>query len=298
MKKIIFIAVAMIFFFQDPTLRASSPPKSEPPERKGEVSLPWDEFQRILRLGTGDIQLEIEEFIALLRQTSAKEFPPFVVKGGEVILARKDFKKLLDSMKSPIDKHSLGDYLVTRASYRATVEQDTTLVQADFSIEVLTPQHVKKYIVIPLLRQEIALRDINLNGKPAIVTTQKGHHAVAISEPGSHTVNLSFNVQTDLKRGPQSISFPIPKTPITLLSMEIPIPSIKPEITSAMAIKSKTNQKTTQVEAILSPTQRIQITWSRVIPEDEKGPAKIYTDIYQLMSIEDDALRIWTTKIP
>ena len=133
-----------------------------------------------------------------------------------------------------------------------------------------------------------------MDNKPGLVLNHQGSHALAIKKPGLHKVKISFNIQTDLQRGPQSINFPIPRTPITLLSMSIPFPSVKPEIPSAQAIASKTVEKETQVEAVLTPTNSISASWSRVIPEAEKGPAKVYADLYHLLSIEDDTLRVST----
>ena len=49
------------------------------------------------------------------------------------------------------------------------------------------------------------------------------------------------------------------------------------------------------VEAVLSPTENVHVTWSRVIPEAEKGPPKIYADVWQLLSVDDDALRVSAT---
>jgi hypothetical protein len=295
MKRNAYLIVPLLFCSLFGASLALPSETEEADGKNAEVRLPWDEFEKMLRLGTDDIELELEEFIALLRQTNAKAFPPFIVKGARIALKRADFKRLLDSMKPPVADEALGDYLMTRASYRATVEQDTTLVEAEFNIEVLKTGDDPKYAVIPLLPREVALRDVRLDGMPALVTSLKGHHAVAISESGSHTVRISFNVGTDLKHGPQSISFPVPETPITLLSMEIPIPSIKPEISSARAIKTIEEEEETRVKAILSPTRRIEVTWSRVISEEEKGPAKIYVDLHQLLSIEDDALRVQAT---
>ncbi len=297
MKRFLFISVTLSLIVCLLPVSAICSKVQDKPEadKTGEVSLPWDEFQKILRLGTDEIVLEFSEFSALLRQTKVKKLPSFIVKEGSVVLKRDEFKKLLKSMKAHYETHVLGDYLVTRAVYQANAEEETTLVNAEFSIEILQRQDNKKYVVIPLLRQEVALKNAFLNGTEALVTTKNGQHAVAISEPGTHKVNLSFNVQTDLKRGPQTINFPIPQTPITLLSLKIPIPSIKPEVASARAIRRKSGDKFTEVEAVLSPTHRIQITWSRIIPEKEKGPAKIYADLNQLLSIEDDALRVGTT---
>src|SRR4030065_973238 len=134
-----------------------------------------------------------------------------------------------------------------------------------------------------------------MDGKDALVTEKNGYHAVAVAQEGSHKATVLFTIATDLKRGPQSISFPIPRTPIILLSLEIPLPSIQPEIPSATSIKRIEKGNSTLIEAVLSPTENIQVAWSRIIPEAEKRPPKIYADLWQLLAIEDDAIRVHAT---
>src|SRR4030065_2297456 len=134
-----------------------------------------------------------------------------------------------------------------------------------------------------------------MDGKDALVTEKHGYHAVAVAREGPHKATAIFTIATDLKRGPQSIFFPVPRTPIILLSLEIPLPSIQPEISSAASIKRIEKGNSTLIEAVLSPTENIRVAWSRIIPEAEKGPPKIYADLWQLLSIEDDALRVNAT---
>jgi hypothetical protein len=149
--------------------------------------------------------------------------------------------------------------------------------------------------VVPLLRKEIALKAVTVDGKDALLTEKNGYHAVAVAQEGPHKATALFTIATDLKRGPQSISFPVPRTPIILLSLEIPLPSIQPEIPSATSIKRTEKGNSTLIDAVLSPTENIRVAWSRIIPEAEKGDPKIYADLWQLLSIEDDALRVNAT---
>jgi hypothetical protein len=153
----------------------------------------------------------------------------------------------------------------------------------------------KDFVLVPLLRKEVALKTLTLDGKDALLTEKNGYHSVAVAQEGSHKATALFTLATDLKRGPQSISFPVPRTPILRLTLEIPLPSIQPEISSATSIKRIEREGRTIIEAVLSPTENVHVAWSRIIPEAEKGPPKIYADLWQLLSIEDDALRVHTT---
>jgi len=265
------------------------------PSSTGQISLPWDKFQKLLNLDEERISLDIDEFTAIARQTGARDLPPFAVKEGRVVLKRDDFKKLLESMKPPKADPALEDFLLTSAHYEATVEKEATEVSATFNIEVLPRSGRKDFLLVPLLRKEVALKAVTLDGKDALITEKNDYHAVAVAQEGSHKAIALFTIATDLKRGPQSISFPVPKTPIIRLTLEIPLPSIQPEIPAATSIKRIEKGNSTLIEAVLSPTENVRVAWSRIIPEAEKGPPKIYADIWQLLSIEDDALRVNAT---
>lgn len=263
-------------------------------KKGGEVSLPWDEFKTLLRLDAEEIELTVEEFTSLLRQTKAEQLPSFVVEKGRIVLSREEFKRLLGSMQAPQEGQEVGDYLVSKAAYKATVKEDTTAVEAELSIQIFPPKHELRYVIVPLFPREVALSGASLDGKPALLMEHGGRHALAIREAGLHSARFSFNIATDLKKGPQAVQLPIPETPITLLSLSLPIPSVEAEIQGAKAVASRAAPGGTLVEAVLSPTSLIQVGWSRVIPEEEKGPAKLYADLYHLLSVEDDALRVTT----
>jgi hypothetical protein len=265
------------------------------PSSTGQILLPWDKFQKLLNLDEDKVSLDLEDFAAIVRQTGTRDLPPFAVNEGKVVLKKEDFKKLLKSMEPPKHDPTLGDFLLTSASYKARVEKETTEVSATFNIEVLPRRGRKDFLVVPLLRKDIALKAMTMDGKDALVTEKNGYHAAAIAQEGSHKATAIFTIATDLKRGPQSISFPIPRTPIILLSLEIPLPSIQPEIPSATSIKRTEKGNSTLIEAVLSPTENVRVAWSLIIPEAEKGPPKIYADLWQLLCIEDDALRVNAT---
>jgi hypothetical protein len=265
------------------------------PSSTGQITLPWEKFQKLLNLDEERISLDIDDFLAISRQTGVRDLPPFAVKDGKVVLKRDDFKKLLRSMEPPRVDPTLGDFLLTSASYHAKIEKEATEVTANFNIEVLPRGGRKDFLLVPLLRREVALKTLTLDGKDGLITEKSGYHAMAMVQEGSHKAVALFTIPTDLKSGPQSISFPVPRTPITRLTLEIPLPSIQPEIPSATSIKRVDREGRTIIEAILSPTEHIQVAWSRIIPEAEKGPPKIYADLWQLLSIEDDAIRVSAT---
>ena len=107
--------VLLLFFHH--TLLAEE--KTPGPPSTGQISLPWDKFQKLLNLDEERISLDIDEFAAIVRQTGVRDLPPFAVKEGRVVLKRDDFRKLLKSMEPPKADPALGDFSLTSAYYNA-----------------------------------------------------------------------------------------------------------------------------------------------------------------------------------
>jgi hypothetical protein len=104
----------------------------------------------------------MEDFAAIARQTEARDLPPFAMSEGRIVIKREDFKKLLKSMKSPHADPALGDVLITSGSYEARIEKETTEINATFHIEVLPRRGRKDFLLVPLLRKEVALKRLTL----------------------------------------------------------------------------------------------------------------------------------------
>ncbi len=66
--------------------------KSPGPPSTGQISLPWEKFQKLLNLDEERVSLDIDDFATIARQTGARDLPPFAVKEGKVVLKREHFK--------------------------------------------------------------------------------------------------------------------------------------------------------------------------------------------------------------
>ena len=116
------------------------------------IQLPWSEFKQLLQIDKNQIELTVTEFQKLLRQTRPTQIPNFVVKEGKVVLSRKDFTTLLDSMQAPQPVTQLGEYLITRAFYDAIIKKSTTKIEAEYDIEVFPIKQEKSHVIVPLIQ--------------------------------------------------------------------------------------------------------------------------------------------------
>lgn len=268
-------------------------------ERKGtsSITLDWKEFRSILRLDVDEVKLSWDEFTKLLSQTGFRFKPQYKVEGGDVILTREQFKKLIDEMRPP-RREALTpprDYLIRKASYNGVVGDESTRFTASMDLEIF-PKERKVYLKIPLFREELAIEDIRFDGKPASVITEGGWHYLNTDEVGRHSVKVKFSVKSSLDRGKPGLYFNIPQTPITYVTLDIPKVSIDVNIANAEGLEINESARHTIVKAYLIPAREIRVSWMRKFERVARGPAKIYAELYSLLSIEADAIRV-TTKV-
>ena len=258
---------------------------------QGKLTIPWDEFKKLLDLDEDEIVLTIETFQKLLAQTGVTTTPSYTMKEGSVVLKRSEFKKLVDQMKPYIGPGAKPpfDFLITKAVYRGRMGQKNTDFSGTFTVHVLKQ---KTYLKIPFLPQNIALEDIKVDGKSALVVSENGYHNVVLSKEGEYSVTADFSMKSALDRGPHKLDLPIQQTPITLLELEMPLTDINVEIPQAQQVVTDTRNKNTYISAIISRGNYISVQWRKKLAVTEKIPPKLYCDVYHLISINDDALRI------
>ncbi|NIM98565.1 MAG: hypothetical protein GTO24_10935, partial [candidate division Zixibacteria bacterium] len=66
------------------------------------------------------------------------------------------------------------------------------------------------------------------------------------------------------------------------------------EIPQAHQLATRIGENTTTVSAVISPGRAISVRWRKKVAVTEKIPPKLYSEVYNLISIEDDALKIST----
>ncbi|MFH1283474.1 MAG: hypothetical protein ABII27_07395 [bacterium] len=274
---------------------------AEPPPEKtqaNQVRIGWDEFKKLLKLDTDEIKLSWDEFKQLLTQTGSEVKVEYNIQNGMVVLKRDQFKQLLNNMKPPASTsvQPPSDYLITKAVYTGSMQQKSIKFKAKFNLEIFDKERTT-YPKIRLLNQTAALHEIMLNNKPAPVMNEGGWYVLPINNVGQHVVELVFSVTSDLDKGPDILNLSIPQTAITLFSLDVPLKDVKIEIPQAKHITITTAQGHTKAEAVLTTTSQLQAKLHRTVAVKKiKGPSKIYSEAFNLISIEDDALRV-STKI-
>lgn len=260
-------------------------------ETDSHLTIPWEEFKKLLNLDDNQIILPMETFQKIVAQTGVSGIPPHTVVGGNVILTREQFGKLVDQMKPPLTAEGVPpfDYLITRAVYSGKMGKLSTVFTGFFTVQVLKKD---TYLRIPLLPQNMALEDITIGGKPALVVSENGFHQIILSKAGEYLIELTFSIKTELDKGPHRMDLYIQQTPITLLTLEMPLVDIDVDIPQAQQLQTSHIKNHTLISAVISTGQSISIQWRKKMAVAERIEPKIYSEIYHLLSIDDDVFRL------
>ena len=291
-KNILISFYAIIFLL----IAGALPPTfaQENPDGKGQLTVPWDEFKKLLQLRQDEVVLPLETFEKLLVQTGAITAPQHILKNGDVVLSRAEFKKLVDQMKPPTVTGTQPpfDYLITKATYSGKMKKNNTSFTGTFHVHVM-----KKgvYLKVPILPQNIALEDVRIAGNQALVVRENGYHNVILTKPGENIVIASFSLKSSFEKGPHKLDLMIQQTPITLFNLSIPLKNIDVEIPQAQQVVTSESNGTSNISAIIAPGRSISVRWRKQAAPSEKLPPKLYSELHHLISIEDDVWKINST---
>jgi hypothetical protein len=148
------------------------------------------------------------------------------------------------------------------------------------------------YVRVPLLPQSTALQEVQVDGKQGLVVSADGYHHVVLSESGTYIVNVTFSLKSSLHEGPHKLDLAIQPTPITLFNLELPLHDIEVEIPNANQVATNLKGNATLISAALPPGRAISVRWRKQLPVSDKIPARLYSDVYHLIAIDDDRLTI------
>ncbi len=263
--------------------------------KESKITIDWKEFRSLLRLDVDEIRLSWEEFSKLIEQTGAKYEVEYKIDKGEVVLTREEFKKLVDNMKPPLGDELTppADYILTKATYNGVMGNESTSFTVVLNLEIFE-KHKKNYLKIPLFQESLAISEISLDGNPASVITQGGWQYLSTDKVGRHSVAVKFSIKSSPDKGNTGLKFNIPQTPITYISLDIPRTNLDINIQNAQEVSKLKIKDHTIIRGYLSSTSYISISWKNEDKEIKRGPARIYSEVFNLLSIEADAISVTT----
>jgi hypothetical protein len=266
-------------------------------KEKSQVRISWQQFRELLKLDTDDITLTWDEFKQLVSQTGEDIPVSYTVKNGKIVLPRQQFAELLKKMKPPHTTVSgaPAEYVISKASYSGTLDKKSATIDATFSLEIFESRQ-KKYFRIPIVPQINGLAEVFLDGKPALVLAQNGWYNVTTTETGHHEIKVKYYTAANLEKGPQILNLGVVQTAITLLDLRVPLENVDIAVPGAKELTLSPQNGFTRVRAVIPATGAISVNahrkYTQESPDKKDIPAKVYAESMNLISIEEDALRV------
>lgn len=257
------------------------------------ITLPWGEFRNLLNLDENRISLSWEEFKQLAAQSSSDTKIAFSMDGGNVVLTRDQFRQLLEKMVPPAAAEAKPpqDFMFLSADYAGRLGATSTRFVVRLELEIFPVASGKSFRKIPLFKQEIAVEDIRLDGQPVAMMTENGWQTIVTDRSGRQVIEAVISMSSS-QAAVTGLDISIPATPITHVSLRLPQPGMLVHVTGACSEVSQDQDSGTMASAWCVPGSRLQITWRRKAEEKYRGPAKVYAEVNNLLSVEADAIRL------
>ncbi|MEW6685280.1 MAG: hypothetical protein AB1393_03630 [Candidatus Edwardsbacteria bacterium] len=204
-----------------------------------------------------------------------------------------ELKKLIEAGMKPdtLPAKPPRDFIVSSSSYSGLMTKNALTLNASLSINILT----KDWVTIPLLPSNVAIREALFDGNKTNLTRDYGQYQLIVRGQGWHDLKLSYVVKTASSLRGQRVDFPIARTPISLLTLQMPKTNLVASVEPSSFTETSVRGNITVVTAVLPECDRVSVEWTKPTPEEKRAPAILYADISTLISIGEGILSGSTT---
>jgi hypothetical protein len=160
---------------------------------------------------------------------------------------------------------------VSSALYEGTVEGDLAIVEA--TLEVQAGADGESAVPVGLAGATIG--SATLDGKPAVLVSDKKGRRVVVRGRGAHTLKLTLVSAVQPKDGDRTVVFPSAGAPVSRLSFAVPGEGVRVTVEPNLAT-TRTDEGTgvTRVLAYVGAAPEVRLTW-RPKPVETAGAAAI-----------------------
>ena len=150
------------------------------------------------------------------------------------------------------------------------------------------------YKTVPLVGDDVVLISASVQGKSVPVSSRNGYHVWVTKQTGEVDLKVELLVPQRGPRGSIEYDFLVDRTPVTRLSCFFPVKGLEPRINASVKSVFKSNKGGTQVQATLRPTVRIHLLGLKDLGGQQDRQAKVYAESLNLLSVEEDALEMFS----
>ena len=158
-------------------------------------------------------------------------------------------------------------------------------------IEVTARYAVKSFVdgqlIVELPVGQVAAREAKLDGETAALIANPGCFKVAVSKPGLHVIDFTFNVPARLSGATGSFSLPLLPVPAGKLAFELPGKDLSVRVNGSSTIFRRVTQDDSQsLEFPIDKGGEVAIAWQ---PQQAQGAATavVHVDSVEAITITD-----------
>ena len=160
---------------------------------------------------------------------------------------------------------------VSSALYEGTVEGDLALIEA--TLEVLSASDGESAIPVGLAGATIG--SATLDGKPAVLVSDKKGRRVIVRGRGVHTLKVTLVAAVQPRDGDRTVAFPSAGAPVSRLSFAVPGEGVRVTVEPNLATtRTDEGSGVTRVLAYVGAAAEVRLTW-RPKPVTTAGTAAI-----------------------
>lgn len=190
--------------------------------------------------------------------------------------------------------YTVSSYNIYATDYKATIEEDIVHIKGEANFEVMS----KGLCRIPLIAaSNVGLIEVSLNRGSSYIIEEGNRYYLLIDRPGRYELNIEFlmKVNRERERGPGQFTFEVLPAPVSEFEFTIPENDVEVFIEPSIKVETEQDDDKTVAWAIMPKTNRINVRWSKALPQAVIEPAKlepkVYATVYTLAAAGEGFLR-------
>ena len=215
-----------------------------------------------------------------------------------VIMKLDEFIDMYEKAKGTDDDVPPRDHTVSAAQYDGEVLfEDGKPYAARFSAEFKVRVLAKKgWARVPLLPATVAVESAKIGGSEAPIVIENGFYTLVTDRRGDFNVDVVFGAEVQTSEGSSRVDFQLVPSGATTAKLSVPTKEdLDFTVANAKLESDEVVGERRVVKATLPATGTLTIRWQREVPETEKKAARIYTEVYTLMSVSEGLVRATAT---
>lgn len=261
MKKVLSSLLPLLFLLTTPVSFAKDLKQITKEQR---IYVPYEKLDQVLKTEEQPVFLPYSDFLKLWKEAYDRtaeekpESPPF-------------------------------DGALTKAVYTGKIQDETATFQGTLQFKSLKEEGLS---LIPLDYEGIAVKSAKIQDQDAVLTLdaeRKPH--LLVDKKGENRLELEFFSKIKSLEGKQTLSFKLPKAPLSELKLEISGTNLEVKSSILNSLKTEEVDGNTFVSAFIGPKGQFELTWLSKKGPEIKQEAMLFANTQNILDIEENLLK-------